>query len=259
MRDGLGGVQSALVLGGGSEIGLAIARELVGDRTRTVVLAARRPDALDGAVADLRAAGASTVEAVRFEARDVAAHESVIADVFERHGDIDVVVVAFGLLGAGAAQAAAEGRAGPALDVLEVNCTGAISAMVAATGLLRRQGHGTLVVLSSVAAVRARADNFPYAASKAGLDAFAEGLGDALEGTGVSVLVVRPGFVHTRMTAGRKAAPLATSPEATAALVVSGLRQGRHSVWAPGATRWLMGAIRLLPRAAYRRVARRAQ
>jgi decaprenylphospho-beta-D-erythro-pentofuranosid-2-ulose 2-reductase len=258
MRDALGRVQSVLVLGGGSDIGLSIAQALVKDRARTVVLAARQPEALDDAVARLRAAGASAVETIPFDARDVDAHEGVIGDVFERHGDIDVVVLAFGVLGTGAAEAAAEGLAGPALDVLEVNCTGAISALVAAAGSMRRQGHGTLVVLSSVAAVRARAGNFPYAASKAGLDAFAEGLADALEGTGVSVLVVRPGFVRTRMTAGMAPAPLATSAEDTAAAVLAGLRRGGHTVWAPAATRWLMSALRHLPRGAFRRVARRA-
>jgi decaprenylphospho-beta-D-erythro-pentofuranosid-2-ulose 2-reductase len=119
---------------------------------------------------------------------------------------------------------------------------------------LRAQGHGTLVVLSSVAAERPRGANFPYAASKAAVDAYAQGLGDALAGTGVHVLVVRPGFVHTHMTAGLKPAPLATTPEAVADAVADGLRRGAHTVWAPPRVRWLMAILRHLPRSVFRRL-----
>ncbi len=60
------------------------------------------------------------------------------------------------------------------------------------------------------------------------------------------VLVVRPGFVRTRMTAGLPAAPLATTPEAVASVVLAALERGEHTVWAPGRLRWLMLAVRLL-------------
>jgi decaprenylphospho-beta-D-erythro-pentofuranosid-2-ulose 2-reductase len=116
------------------------------------------------------------------------------------------------------------------------------------------QGHGTIVVLSSVAGERVRASNFVYGASKAGLDGFAQGLGDSLRGTGVEVLVVRPGFVHTRMTAGLDAAPLATTPEAVAKAVVEGLARGSHTVWVPAALRFVMIALRHLPRPIFRRL-----
>ena len=75
---------------------------------------------------------------------------------------------------------------------------------------MRARGRGTIVVLSSVAAVRPRKANFVYGSAKAGLDAFARGLADSLHGTGVRVLLVRPGFVLGRMTAGMPAAPLAS-------------------------------------------------
>ena len=85
---------------------------------------------------------------------------------------------------------------------MHVNFTGAVSASLAVAAQLRRQGHGRLVVLSSVAGERVRKANFVYGSSKAGLDGFAQGLGDSLVGTGARVLVVRPGFVHSAMTAG---------------------------------------------------------
>jgi decaprenylphospho-beta-D-erythro-pentofuranosid-2-ulose 2-reductase len=125
-------------------------------------------------------------------------------------------------------------------------------------GMFRSQGHGTLVVLSSVAAERARRDNFVYGSSKAGLDAFAQGLSDALVDVGARVLVVRPGFVHTRMTAGMKAAPFSTTPEAVANQVVRGLESGANVVWAPTVLRWVFAVLRHLPRGLWRRVSARS-
>jgi decaprenylphospho-beta-D-erythro-pentofuranosid-2-ulose 2-reductase len=118
---------------------------------------------------------------------------------------------------------------------------------------LKEQGHGTLVVLSSVAGERARRSNFIYGSSKAGIDAFAQGLGHALAGTGASVLIVRPGFVPTKMTAGMKPAPLATTPEAVAAATASALAQGKEIVWVPAGLRWLSSVFRHLPTGVVRR------
>jgi decaprenylphospho-beta-D-erythro-pentofuranosid-2-ulose 2-reductase len=99
-----------------------------------------------------------------------------------------------------------------------------------------------------------RAANFVYGATKAGLDGFAQGLGDALAPSGARVLVVRPGFVHTRMTAGMRPAPFATTPDAVARDVVAGLRAGRSVVWSPGILRWVFVVLRHLPRAVFRRL-----
>jgi decaprenylphospho-beta-D-erythro-pentofuranosid-2-ulose 2-reductase len=109
-------------------------------------------------------------------------------------------------------------------------------------------------VLSSVAAERARAGNAIYGAAKAGLDALAQGLGDASASSGVRVLVVRPGFVKGRMTAGLKPAPFATTPEVVAAATVRALEGRAHTVWVPGALRPMFAALRLVPRPLYRRL-----
>ena len=252
MRDALGEVSSALVFGGSSEIALATVRRMAGRRLRTVVLAVRRPDALDEAAAGLRAAGATTVEAVAFDATDPAeAHERVVAEAFDRHGDIDLVLVAAGVLGD---QARLERDPAAARATVETNFSGLVSATLAAANRLRAQGHGTIVVLSSVAGERARRSNFVYGASKAGLDAFAQGLGDALAPAGVRVVVVRPGFVHTRMTAGLAAAPLATTPDKVADAVVAAVARGSHTVWAPAPLRLVMAILRHLPRPIFRRL-----
>ncbi|WP_320778156.1 decaprenylphospho-beta-D-erythro-pentofuranosid-2-ulose 2-reductase [Streptomyces sp. CRN 30] len=249
MKDAFGLPQSLLVLGGTSEIALATARRLVARRTRTVWLAGRPSPALDEAAGRLRALGAE-VRTVAFDALDPASHEEVLGKVFAE-GDIDLVLLAFGLLGD---QAHDEREPVSAVRVAQTNYTGAVSACLVAAAALQTQGHGSLAVLSSVAGERARRANFIYGSSKAGLDAFAQGLGDALHGTGVHVMVVRPGFVRSKMTAGLEEAPLATTPEAVATAIELGLRRRSETVWVPGVLRVVMSALRHLPRAVFRRL-----
>jgi decaprenylphospho-beta-D-erythro-pentofuranosid-2-ulose 2-reductase len=250
MKDALGSVQSMLVVGGGSDIAQATVRRLVADRTRNVVLAARDTQRLEPFVQELRESGAATAELLPFEA---AADDpgSAVDAAFERHGDIDVVLVAFGVLGD---DEAAREQPDTARHILEINFTSAALVCVAAARRLRAQGHGTLVVMSSVAGERVRRSNFVYGASKAGIDAFAQGMGDWLHGTGVRVLVVRPGFVRTKMTAGRKPAPLSTTAEAVADAIADGLRRDAHTIWVPRSLRLVMVALRHLPRALFRRL-----
>jgi decaprenylphospho-beta-D-erythro-pentofuranosid-2-ulose 2-reductase len=251
MKDALGSVQSVLVLGGTSEIGVATVRALAARRTRTVLLAVRDPDAADDAARQARDAGATTVETMRFDGDDTDSHERFVDEVFDRHGDIDLVLLAFGVLGDSDRSAASGGAAAA---VARTNFLGAVSVAIPVARRLRGQGHGTLVVLSSVAGERVRRSNFVYGASKAGLDGFAQGLGDSLAGTGVDVMVVRPGFVRTKMTAGLDSAPLATTADAVAQAIVRGLARGSHTVWAPPALRPVMAVVRHLPRAVFRRL-----
>ncbi|MBT2415152.1 decaprenylphospho-beta-D-erythro-pentofuranosid-2-ulose 2-reductase [Streptomyces sp. ISL-12] len=249
MKDAFGLPQSLLVLGGTSEIALATARRLVARRTRTVWLAGRPSPALDEAAEGLRGLGAE-VRTVAFDALDPESHEEVLGKVFAE-GDIDLVLLAFGVLGD---QAHDEREPVSAVRVAQTNYTGAVSAGLVCAAALQDQGHGSLVVLSSVAGERARRANFIYGSSKAGLDAFAQGLGDALHGTGVHVMVVRPGFVRSKMTAGLEEAPLATTPEAVATAIELGLRRRSETVWVPGALRVVMSALRHLPRTVFRRL-----
>jgi decaprenylphospho-beta-D-erythro-pentofuranosid-2-ulose 2-reductase len=251
VKDALGAVQSVLVLGGSSEIALATCREIVGHRPARIVLAARKPEALDGAAADLRTAGASSVETVAFDATDFASHEQFVASTFDRFGDFDVVLLAFGVLGD---QSVCERDGAAALDVVQTNFTGVVSVTVPLVARLRRQGHGTLVLLSSVAAERARKSNFVYGAAKAGADAYYQGLGDSLSGSGVHVMVVRPGFVHTKMTAGMQAAPMSVQADDVAKAIVRGIAKGSDTVWVPSQLRFVMSAVRHLPRPVFRRL-----
>lgn len=253
MKDALGSTQSLLVLGGTSEIALAIAEALVADRCRTVVLAGRDLDALEQAAEPLRRSGA-TVTTAAFDALDTASHDEVIAKVFAEHGDLDAVLLAFGVLGS---QDAFDADPAAAAQAVTANYGGAVSAGLAVASQFRRQGHGTLIVLSSVAAERSRASNYVYGSSKAGLDAFAQGLGDALAPTGARVMVVRPGPVRTRMIEGMPTQPFTTTPDVVAEAVVTGLRRGSEIVWAPGFLRWIFAVMRHLPRPVWRIVSAR--
>jgi decaprenylphospho-beta-D-erythro-pentofuranosid-2-ulose 2-reductase len=244
-------VRRVLVIGGSSEIAEAIAAELIGEGAREFVLAGRDAAALGSSAERLRARGAEQVGTVMLDATRTFGHGIALRSAFETLGEVDVAIVAVGVLGA---------RGGlpedipAAIEVLRVNTVGAGSLLMELARLLRAQGSGTIVVLSSVAAERPRAANAVYCASKAGLDALAQALGDELRGEGVRMMVVRPGFVRTRMTAGLPDAPLATTAETVARETVRGLHRRAHTVWAPARMRWLMLAIRALPRSVFRRL-----
>ena len=250
MKDALGSVQSVLVLGGASDIGLALIRKLAADRTRTVALALRDTSnpTVDAAANELRAAG-TKLELLPFDADDVDGHDAFVEDAFRRMGEVDLVVVAFGLLGHGA-----QFERERAVDLVRTNFLGAVSVMLPVVDRMKAQGHGTVVVLSSVAGERVRKSNFAYGASKAGIDGFSQGLGDALAGSGVDVMVIRPGFVRTKMTTGLHEPPVTTTPEAVADGIVTGLRAGKQMIWVPSILRWVMAVARHLPRPVFRRL-----
>jgi decaprenylphospho-beta-D-erythro-pentofuranosid-2-ulose 2-reductase len=251
MKDALGAVQSIAVFGGTSEIGIAIAKTLAGPRQASVVLAGRDTEALEKAAAEVREAGASAVDTVRFDADATETHEEALGQVLSHVRDIDVAVIAFGLLGD---QEEGEKDARAALRVAQTNYLGAMSICLHLAARMKEQGHGTIVLLSSVAGERARRSNFIYGSSKAGIDTFAQGLADALQGSGASMLVVRPGFVKTKMTAGMDPAPMSVTADEVAESVVRGLQKGDTTIWVPTPMRWVMTVLRHLPRPVFRRL-----
>ncbi|WP_194925646.1 SDR family NAD(P)-dependent oxidoreductase [Catenulispora pinisilvae] len=242
---------AVLLLGGRSEIGLKVAERLA--RGRTVVLAARRSQELAAETALMSAAGATGVRCVEFDADEVAAHPELMAKVFADAGPVGVVVVAFGILGD---QELAERDPAHAVQVVHTDYVAQISVLTVLASLLKTQGHGDLVVFSSVAGMRVRRANYVYGSAKAGLDGFASGLGDALHGTGVHLLLVRSGFVIGRMTEGMSPAPLSSTPDQVADAVVKALRKHRIRVWVPGALRPAYFVARLVPQAVWRRMPR---
>ncbi|SFU04241.1 decaprenylphospho-beta-D-erythro-pentofuranosid-2-ulose 2-reductase [Geodermatophilus amargosae] len=249
MIDAVGDVQKVLLLGGTSEIGMALLRRLAGERRITAVLAGRPTPGLDDAAGALRSEG-HQVEVVHFDAEDGGTWAPVMGKGFAS-GDVDVVVVAFGLLG-DAERAWQEPDV--AARLATVNYTAPVTMGVDAAGRLRAQGHGALIVLSSVAGERPRRTNFAYGSAKAGLDAFFTGLREALRPDGIRVVVVRPGFVRTKMTAGLDAAPLAVDAGQVAEASVSALLSGKETVWVPAPMRYVMSVLRHLPATVFRRL-----
>jgi decaprenylphospho-beta-D-erythro-pentofuranosid-2-ulose 2-reductase len=240
-----------IVLGGTSQIALEIVRELQRRGPREVALVGRDPEALARAAQALQADGAPAPVTVQVDALQTDRHAEAVGEAFERLGGADVVILAVGVLGE---RGGLPTDVADALQVLEVNALGAGSLLIQAARRLRDAGGGALVVLSSVAAERPRRGNAVYGASKAGIDSLAQALGDDLRDQNVRVLVVRPGFVHTRMTEGLQPAPLATTPQAVARAVVDGLDRGAHTVWVPRSLRLLMLVVRMLPRRVLRRI-----
>lgn len=245
------GAPTVLILGGRSEIGTELAQRLAPGAT--VVLAARGADRLGEQIAAVRAAGATAVETREFDADDLDSHGPLITSIIADHGPLDTAVLAFGVLGD---QARAETDAAHAVAVVHTDYVAQVSLLTHLAAAMRRAGHGTLVVFSSVAGVRVRRANYVYGSAKAGLDGFASGLADALHGTGVRLLLVRPGFVIGRMTRGMRPAPLASTPAQVAAATARALRKRRRSVWVPWALQPMFFCLRLLPQFIWRRMPR---
>jgi decaprenylphospho-beta-D-erythro-pentofuranosid-2-ulose 2-reductase len=237
-----------LLLGGTSEIGLAILAALDAPPDTEVVLAGRDEQRMTAAAKELP----YVAQTLAYDAVALDTHQALISEVFAG-GPVDLVISAAGVL---VAQESLERDPLQAGLLVETNFTSHVTTLLAAAVRMRAQGHGTIVVLSSVAAVRPRKANLVYGAAKAGLDAFARGLADSLHGSGVRVLLVRPGFVTGRMTAGMEAAPLATTPPAVGAAVAAAIGGNATSVWVPRPLAVLAVALRLVPRPLWRRMRR---
>ena len=249
--DATGNPQTILLLGGTSEIGLAICERYLRNAPARVVLACMPGDPLrDTAKAQLTQARAKSVEIIDFDAVDTGSHPAVIDEAFAG-GDVDVAIVAFGLLG-DAEELWQNQR--KAVQIAEINYTAAVSVGVLLGERMRAQGFGRIIAMSSAAGERVRRSNFVYGSTKAGLDGFYLGLGEALREYGVRVLVIRPGQVRTRMSAHVKEAPLTVDKEYVAELAVTASAKGKELVWAPGTFRYVMMVLRHIPRPIFRRL-----
>ena len=245
------GAGPVVIFGGRSEIGLELATRLAPGAT--VVLAARGADRLDEQVAAVRAAGAAAVHTVEFDADELSSHGPLVDKLVGEFGPLRIAVLAFGILGD---QARAEADAGHAVAIVHTDYVAQVSLLTHLATAMRAAGRGDLVVFSSVAGIRVRRANYVYGSAKAGLDGFACGLADALHGTGVRLLLVRPGFVIGRMTQGMDPAPLSSTPAQVADATARALRRGRRAVWVPWALRPLFFGMKLLPQAVWRRLPR---
>jgi decaprenylphospho-beta-D-erythro-pentofuranosid-2-ulose 2-reductase len=243
-----GGPNRVLLIGGTSEIGLAILAALQLPPEADVMLAGRDADRLRSAAATLPA----RVTVLPYDATDPAAYEKLVAAAFSG-GPVDLVISAAGVL---VSQERLDADPGQAGLLIETNFTSHVTALLAVAARMRGAGRGRIVILSSVAAVRPRRANFVYGSAKAGLDAFGRGLADSLHGSGVRVLLIRPGFVIGRMTAGLPRAPLSSTPAQVGAAVAAAIDKPSGIVWVPPALRLFAALLRVLPRPVWRRMRR---
>ena len=249
MKDTDAGV--VVIFGGRSEIGIEVALRLAPGAT--VVLTTRAGHPLDQQVSALTAAGAAAVHVKAFDADDLAGHGPVLDEIGLEYGPIHTAVVAFGILGD---QARAETDADHAVAILHTDFVAQVSLLTQLAHRMRTAGRGRIVVFSSVAGARVRRANYVYGSAKAGLDGFASGLSDALHGSGVHLLIVRPGFVVGRMTEGMDPAPLSSTPAQVADAAVRALEKGKRAVWVPGSLAILVFVMRQLPYFVWRRMPR---
>lgn len=234
------------IFGGRSEIGLEIAARLAAGNT--VVLASRpgrkRPEMPD----------AERVVHVDFDADDVAGHVAAVEAIEAEAGPIDIAVLTFGVLGD---QARAEADNAEVVRILHTDFVAQASLLTVLARTMRARGVGTLVAFSSVAGQRVRRANYVYGSAKAGLDGFASGMADALHGSGVDLVIARPGFVIGRMTQGMEPAPFSSTPAQVADAVVKRIRDGGPvELWIPWQLQAMFSVAPFVPRAIWRRMPR---
>lgn len=184
----------ALITGGGSGVGAAIAHRLAREGVG-VVLAGRRREPLDAVVAELESAGARAT-AVTADVSDQASVEALLAAVIETHGRLDTLVSNAGVLfGAGKVT-----EVDPAdwQATLEINLTGAFLLARAAIPHLAVQG-GSIVTIGSVSSVMGGPVSAAYCASKAGLLMLTQCLAVDHAAEGIRANCVLPGWIATEM------------------------------------------------------------
>jgi decaprenylphospho-beta-D-erythro-pentofuranosid-2-ulose 2-reductase len=255
MENDFGQPQSVIVLGGSSDIARALTKRLCAARARTVVLCGRNQKLLDECAEEAKDHGASTTDTVLFDAEDLTDAARVVSEAFEKaKGAVDLVVVAVGLLGD---QFAQENDASAAASVATVNFAWPVTALAEVRRRLVAQGHGRILVMSSVASIRIRRSAYLYGGAKAGLDRLCDGLADSLDGTGVTLQLLRPGVVRTRMTEGQSPMPFTTGPDEVAGYVMKGLETNDRVIWSPPILRYAFAMLRHLPKPVWRKVADR--
>ena len=233
MLNGFKSVGRLALIGSGSEIGQAIVAKLVGEKSPEIILVGRGGDfALD--------------------VTDKSARELLVEQIFTQ-GDLDLAIIAVGVLGNNPGKSEVENL----LEAINVNYLGTVHLLALIAERMKIQAHGTILVISSFAQVRPRVDNFAYGSTKAGLDFYARGLAAKLQGTGVEVTILRPGFVKSKMTTGMVIAPFAITPEECANFAVNALKSKKAVTWAPSLLRYVAVAFTTMPTALFRKISQR--
>jgi len=243
--------QAVALIGATSDIGQSILKAMPHDNLDTCFVVARDPKRAANSLQEFLPSRTKLVK-VNFQAEKTQSHRAIVDQLFAE-GDLDIAIIAAGVLGNNPDL----DEAANALDAMSVNYVASAHLMLLVAERMKSQGHGQIEIISSFAQTRPRVDNFIYGSSKAGLDFMARGLNESLNGTGVSICILRPGFVRTRMTKFLPEAPFTVNSDVVGKLAVKLLKSGETIGYAPPILKWVALIFKLLPTSIFRKISKR--
>jgi len=244
-------LKQVMIIGATSAIAQSVAR-LYAVRGARMFLVGRNPARLEAVADDLRVRGAARVEFLAADLADHDRHAEILAAAWDTLPEMDVVLIAHGLL---PDQSKCQLSVADTLHAIDVNFLSVVSLLTLLANRFEENGRGTFAVISSVAGDRGRQSNYVYGAAKSGLDAFLQGLRNRLSKSGVHVVTVKPGFVDTPMTAHiPERGLLWAQPDAVAAGIVSAVDKQKDVVYLPGFWALIMFVIRSIPERIFKRL-----
>lgn len=230
-----------LITGASSGIGEALARDYA-QKGRFLALSGRNKERLE-AVAKACSAFGAEVDAKPVDVADRAACGRWIAEV-DAHHPLDLVIANAGTSSGSGGRGESEEQA---RDIFSVNMAGVLNTVWPAFGPMRERGRGQIAIVSSIAAFRGLPGAPAYAASKAAVKIYGEGLRGWLAAEGVKVSVVCPGFVRTPMTEDNiYPMPFIMDAAKAARIIRRGLERDKARIafpWPMYALVWFMGAL----------------
>lgn len=239
---------TVLILGAGSDMAIAIARQFAGEKY-DIQLAARNADSLHALKQDLKIRHHIQASAHAFDAMDFGSHPSFYASLPVKP---DITICVFGYLGD---QGKAQSDWAEASRIIHTNYTGAVSILNVVADDYASRGTGTIIGISSVAGERGRQSNYIYGSAKAGFTAYLSGLRNRLFHKGVHVLSVQPGFVYTRMTENLPLPPLLTAqPQQVALSVFKAAKAKKNVVYTKWFWRYIMLIIKNVPEGIFKKL-----
>jgi decaprenylphospho-beta-D-erythro-pentofuranosid-2-ulose 2-reductase len=226
--------QRVALIGAGSEIGQSILNEIDATAITDVLLASR-----NGQATSTKFSGKAKLIAADFASTT---GRSLLVDQLFHAGDLDIAIIAIGIL------------SGDLAEMMNINYVASVDLLTQIAARMSEQKHGKILVISSFAAVRPRLDLFEYGSMKAGLDFYARGLAEKVESSGVTISILRPGFVHTKMTDGLTPAPFSITAVEAGKAGAGALNSKRVVSYAPGVLRYVAIVFRMIPKPIFRKL-----
>jgi NAD(P)-dependent dehydrogenase (short-subunit alcohol dehydrogenase family) len=240
----------AIVVGGSSGIGAALAKRLCASGV-DVAIVSRRESELARLRDEINAAGAGRAIVQQHDVRNRDEVPLLMQNLARDLGGLDAIFYAAGVMPKVAPD---EYNTDKDAQIMEVNTLGAMAWLNEAAKRFEQTKGGTIVGISSIAGDRGRRGNPAYCTSKAALTTFLEALRNRLSRHGVRVVTIKPGFVDTDMTKGAPGLFWLIPPEQAADEIIDAARGGRMTVYVPGRWRAVGTIVKLIPSFVFRRL-----